>query len=148
LRASVPDTDHGSALAALDLDPLDAQVRQVAYLDTADLALDRCGVVLRVRRIQGKSGDVVVKLRPLVLDNVPSKVRRSSAFGVEVEAVPGGFIGSGSMKATVDNASARAVLRRQRAVSTLLTREQQTLLAAYAPGDLQLDDLAILGPMN
>jgi hypothetical protein len=148
IRMSVPEADGTSALVALDLDPLDAQIRQVVYFDSSELALDRCGIAIRARRIQDKAGDVTVKLRPFAPDQVPSKVRKSSAFSVEVDDVPGGFVCCGSMRAVVDNASIKAVLKRQQPVSTLFTKEQRALFAAYAPDDLQLDDLAILGPMN
>ena len=47
------------------LDALDAQIRQVVFFDTPDLALDKVGVVVRARRIQGRVGDSVIKLRPV-----------------------------------------------------------------------------------
>ena len=65
LKVSVHDGDRRSAVAALDMDPLDAQIRQVVFFDTPDLLLDRHGVVVRARRVQGKVGDSIVKLRPL-----------------------------------------------------------------------------------
>jgi inorganic triphosphatase YgiF len=39
-------------VAALGLDALDAQIRQVFFFDTPDLDLNRAGVVVRARRIQ------------------------------------------------------------------------------------------------
>ena len=48
------------------MDPLDAQIRQVFFFDTPDLALNQAGVVVRARRVQGKGDDSVVKLRPVV----------------------------------------------------------------------------------
>ena len=80
------------------MDPLDAQVRQVFFFDTPDLALDGAGVVVRARRVQGKGDDTVVKLRPVVPDELPAKLRASAMFGVEVDAMPGGFVCSGSLK--------------------------------------------------
>ena len=56
LKLTVPDADHRSAVAALGLDPLDAQIRQVFFFDTPDLVLNRAGVVARARRVQGKGG--------------------------------------------------------------------------------------------
>jgi hypothetical protein len=53
-------------------------------------------VVLRARRIQSKPGDTVVKLRPVVPDQLPARIRKSPGFGVEVDVVPGGFVCSGS----------------------------------------------------
>ena len=41
LKLTVPETDHRSAVAALGIDPLDAQVRQVVFFDTPDLTSER-----------------------------------------------------------------------------------------------------------
>src|SRR4029453_7461322 len=66
LKLTVPELSQRSAIRALDLDPLRAQIRQVFFFDTPKLSLDRKGVVVRARRIQGKGNDSVVKLRPVV----------------------------------------------------------------------------------
>ena len=39
LKLTVPETDQRSAIQALEIDPLDAQVRQVVFFDTPDLRL-------------------------------------------------------------------------------------------------------------
>jgi hypothetical protein len=52
------------------MDPLDAQIRQVFSFDTPDLALNAKGVVVRERRVQRRSDDSVIKLRP----SSPSKL--------------------------------------------------------------------------
>ena len=71
LKLTVPEPHQRSATTALELDPLEAQIRQVFFFDTPDLALDASGVVVRARRIQGKGGDSIVKLRPVT----PSELR-------------------------------------------------------------------------
>ena len=58
------------------MDPLEAQIRQVFFFDTPDLALDKPGVVVRARRIQGKGDDSVVKLRPVVPVELPGRAAR------------------------------------------------------------------------
>src|SRR6478735_8182519 len=65
LKLSVPDADQSSSVAALELDVLQAQIRQVVFFDTPGLALNARGLVLRARRVQGREGDSVVKLRPV-----------------------------------------------------------------------------------
>jgi inorganic triphosphatase YgiF len=60
LKLTVPDSEQRAAIRGLGLDPLDAQIRQVVFFDTPDLALDRAGVVVRARRIQGRVGDSVI----------------------------------------------------------------------------------------
>jgi hypothetical protein len=74
LKLTVPAAQQRAAIRALGLDALDAQIRQVVFFDTPDLALDKAGVVVRARRIQGRVGDSVVKLRPLV----PTRPARTS----------------------------------------------------------------------
>ena len=98
LKLTVPDVGLRSAVQALQLDPLEAQIRQVFFFDTPDLDLNQKGVVVRARRIQGKGNDSVVKLRPVVPDELPDELRKSPNFVVEVDAMPGGYVCSGSMK--------------------------------------------------
>jgi hypothetical protein len=148
LKLSVPDADRRSAVAALGIDPLDAQIRQVVFFDTPELTLNHHGVVVRARRIQRKPGDSVVKLRPLVPEQLPPAMRRSHDVEVEVDAMPGGFVCSGSMKARRDDAEIKDALGGRRPLRTLFTKQQRAFFAAHAPAGVQLDDLAILGPIN
>ena len=59
----MPDGSQRSAVVALGMDPLDANLRQVFFFDTPDLALNQHGVIVRARRAQGGVEDFVVKLR-------------------------------------------------------------------------------------
>ena len=102
LKLTVPDSGQRSTAAALEMDPLDAQIRQVFFFDTPDLALNTAGVVVRARRIQGKGDDSVVKLRPVVPDALPEELRKSPNLVVEVDAMPGGFVCSASLKGKLD----------------------------------------------
>jgi len=147
LKLTVPETSHRSTIAALGLDPLEAQIRQVFFFDTPDLALNEAGVVARARRVQGRDADSVVKLRPVVPAELPADVRRSPRFGVEVDAMPGGYVCSGSLKGTLP---AEAVLRSvsgKKRLSKLFSKEQQEFFAAHAPSGLTIDDLSVLGPI-
>jgi hypothetical protein len=148
LKASVPDDDRRSIVAAFDLDPLDAQIRQVAFFDTPDLACNRQGVVVRARRVQGRSGDTVVKLRPVVPDQLPPALRKSPTFGVEVDAMPGGFVCSAAMKAEVDDAAIRAAFAGTRPLRKLLNKDQRGFFETHAPQGIGFDDLVMLGPIN
>jgi len=148
LKLSVPDSDQRSAVGALGLDPLDAQIRQVTFFDTPDLALYDHGVVVRARRVQGKLGDSTVKLRPVVPETLPAALRKSPAFGVEVDAMPGGVVCSASMKAAVDNDAVKDVYAGRRPLRKLLSKEQRKFFAAHSPDGLELEQLSILGPIN
>jgi hypothetical protein len=146
LKLTVPESDHRSALAALELDPLDAQIRQVFFFDTPDLALNKNGVVVRARRVQKKGDDSVVKLRPVIPSELPSRVRKSRDFGVEVDAMPGGFVCSGSMKGT-PREDVRGTIIGKKPLRGLFSKEQRAFYADQAPEGLELDDLSMLGPI-
>jgi hypothetical protein len=148
LKLSVPDSGLRSAVSALGMDPLDAQIRQVVFFDTPNLDLNQHGIVLRARRVQRKPADTVVKLRPVVPEVVPTKVRQSPSFSVEVDAMPGGFACSGTMKAEHDDAVIKDALAGGKPIRKLFTKEQRDFFSTHAPGGLQLDDLAQLGPIN
>ena len=65
IKLVVPMPSHRATLAKLGVDPIETEVRQVYFFDTPDLDLNKAGVVVRARRIQGGAGDTVVKLRPV-----------------------------------------------------------------------------------
>ena len=147
LKLTVPDTRRRSTVVALGMDPLDAQIRQVSFFDTPDLTLSKSGVVVRARRIQGKDGDTVVKLRPLDPSHLSASLRRDKHFGVEIDAMPGGFVCSGSMKGEVKDKLLKEVLSGQHPIRKLFSKEQRALFEAHALG-VDLDALSILGPIN
>jgi hypothetical protein len=147
LKLTVPEESHRSALAALGVDPLEAQIRQVFFFDTPDLALNAAGVVARVRRIQGRDGDSVVKLRPVVPDQIPDDVRRSPTFGVEVDAMPGGYVCSASLKGTVRRAAVLKSVSGEKRLSKLFSSDQRAFFRTHAPDGLTIDDLSVLGPI-
>jgi hypothetical protein len=61
------------------------------------------------RRVQGKDGDTVVKLRPVVPSELAPELRALAGFGVEVDAMPGGFVCSARLKATRPDADIKQV---------------------------------------
>jgi len=149
LKLTVPDSQHRSTVAGLGMDPLEAQIRQVVFFDTPDLALDKQGVVVRARRVQGKPDDCIVKLRPVVPSELPDDIRSAKGFNVEVDALPGGFVCSGTMKRVLDpeGPSVKSVLARETRLSELLGKRQRAFFAVHAPSGLELDDLTLLGPI-
>jgi hypothetical protein len=147
LKLTVPESDQASTVAALGLDPLQAQIRQVFFFDTPELELDKTGVVVRARRIQGKGDDSVVKLRPVVPADLPAELRRSPSFRVEVDALPGGFVCSGSLKRPLRATAVRSTLAGERPIRKLFSKEQRAFYVAHAPEGIGLDDLTVLGPI-
>jgi len=147
LKLTVPVSDRGRSAAALGVDPLDAEIRQVYFFDTPDLALNKKGLVVRARRVRQKGDDTVVKLRPVVPSELPKQFRKSPSFGVEVDAMPGGFVCSGSMKRALATPDVRDAVHGNRPVRKLFSKDQRALYEAYAPAGIEIDDLAILGPI-
>ena len=147
LKLTIPDSSTRSAATALGIDPLEAQIRQVFFFDTPDLALSAAGVVVRARRVAGKGDDSVVKLRPVVPEQLSAKLRKTEGFGVEVDAMPGGFVCSASMKGVVPKPGVREVLESGMPFRKLFTKDQRALYEAHAPDGLPLDDLTMLGPV-
>jgi hypothetical protein len=147
LKLTVPVSERTSGAAALGVDPLESQIRQVYFFDTPDLKLYHAGVVVRARRVQQKGDDTVVKLRPVVPNELPAELRSSPNFGVEVDAMPGGYVCSGSMKRALEKSHVRETVAGKRPLRKLFSKEQRALYAAHAPEGLELDDLSTLGPV-
>ncbi len=147
LKLTVPSTDRAHNSQALGIDPLTAQIRQVYFFDTPDLTLNKAGLVVRARRVQGREHDSVVKLRPVVPDDLSPKLRRRESFGVEVDAMPGGFVCSASMKGLLGTVDVHQSVKGERPLRKLFSKEQRAFYAEHAPEGLALDDLSILGPI-
>ena len=148
LKLTVPEAEHRSAIAALGLDPLDAQIRLVCFFDTPDLTLNQAGVIVRARRVQGREDDTVVKLRPVVPEELPEELRRSPGMVVELDAMPGGYVCSASMKGRLgDVGRASKRVRGKRATRKLFSKPQRAFYEQHAPEGLELDDLTLLGPI-
>jgi len=147
LKLTVPEVSHRSAITALDLDPLEAQIRQVFFFDTPDLALDRAGVVVRGRRVQRKGDDAVVKLRPVIPHEMPDALRRSPDFVVEVDAIPGGFVCSGTLKSAPHTGTVKEAVQGRLPLRKIFSKQQRAFFADHAPEGVELDDLSVLGPI-
>jgi hypothetical protein len=148
LKLTVPELEHRAATSALEIDPLEAQIRQVYFFDTPDLALNRLGIVARARRVQGRGDDSVVKLRPVEPDELPAELRASKNMVVEVDAMPGGYVCSASLKRKLDRTAVKSVVSGERPLCKLFSKEQRAFFAAHAPDGVELEGLSILGPIT
>jgi hypothetical protein len=145
LKATIPA--DGRTARKLDLDPLGAQVRQVYFFDTPDLALSNHGLVVRARRVQGREHDSVVKSRPVDPETLPDRLRASPDLGVEVDAMPGGYVCSASLKHRFGGDPIRETAYGKRLIHKLFSKEQRRFYEQRAPAGLALDDLSIMGPI-
>ena len=148
LKLTLPDQDQRSTIAALGIDPLEAEIRQVFFLETPDLALDDLGIVVRARRTQRKGDDSVVKLRPVVPGDLPPELRAEKDLVVEVDAMPGGFVCSASFKRAMDEPRVADAVRGEVPLKKLFSKGQRQFLADHAPDGPTLDDLVVLGPLT
>lgn len=147
LKLTVPEVEHRSAVRALELDPLDAQIRLVCFFDTPELTLNKAGVIVRARRVQGREDDSVIKLRPVVPHELPEELRRSPGMVVELDAMPGGYVCSATLKSRLGESHVKERVREARPTRKLFSKPQRAFYKEHAPEDLALDDLTLLGPI-
>ncbi|WP_051217846.1 hypothetical protein [Nocardioides insulae] len=148
LKVSVPDADHRRVADAMGIDVLTAQIRQVAFFDTADLRLSESGLVIRARRVQGKDGDVTVKLRPMLPAEVPVRLRGLEGFKVEVDASPAGFTCSCSLTEDKSDHKVKALMGDAAGLTRLLSEQQRDVLEERLPAGVGVEDLRVLGPLT
>lgn len=146
LKLSVPLTGQRATIKSVGYDPVEAQPRMAYFFDTPDLALNKAGVVVRARRIQGGDADTVIKLRPVDPSTIDPELRRSAAFKIEVDAMPGGFVCSASFKGACTAQEVVDVEAGEMPLRKLFSKEQRAFYDAHAPEGLTMDKLVILGP--
>lgn len=148
LKLTVPEDDHRSAIRALGMDPINAHIRQVYFYDTPELTLNGVGLVVRSRRVQGKGGDTVIKVRPVQPDELSRELRKNPSVVVEVDAMPGGYVCSASFKGRCGIDDPRQVAFGKAAIKSLFSKDQKAFYRAHAPEGLDLNDLVVLGPIT
>ena len=146
LKVSIAPDAHRATIQGLPIDPVEAQPRQVYFFDTPDLDLDKAGIVVRARRIQGGRGDTVVKLRPVEPADIPAELRKSKAVNIELDVIPGGYVCSASFKGRASAAEISDTVAGATPLAKLLSKEQREFFNQRAPAGLGLDKLVPLGP--
>ena len=147
LKLTLLESRRASVGRALGIDPMDAQIRQVFFFDTADLDLNAAGLVVRARRRQNDTGDTVIKIRPVDPVELPEELRADPQFGVEVDAMPGGYVCSASFKGSADNARIKEVVQGHEKIRKVFSKRQRRFFEERAPDGLELNGLQILGPI-
>jgi hypothetical protein len=118
----------------------------VYFFDTPDLALNRAGLIVRARRIQGGRADTVIKLRPVDPATVDAEMKRSESFKLELDVMPGGFVCSASCKGVATGREVLGVVAGTMPLRKLFSREQRAFYDAHAPAGIELNSLLALGP--
>ena len=147
LKLTVPEADHRSTVASLGLDPLQGQIRQVFFLDHPELELDKAGLIVRARRVQGRDPDSVVKLRPVVPEELPAKLRKSPDLVVELDTMPGGYVCSASVKRRFGKVDVRHAVSGEVPDPQAVLQSQRAFFADHAPEGITLENLVPLGPI-
>jgi hypothetical protein len=148
IKVSVPMPAHQRTVLGIGLDPVEAQLRHVYFFDTADQALNRSGLIVRARRIQGGTADTVVKLRPVDPAGIDAELKRSHAFKVEVDAMPDGtFMCSASYKGDATGQDVLDVTHGMKTIRSLFSKEQLAFYEAHAPAGIDMNLLRIQGPI-
>jgi len=83
-----------------------------------------------------------------VPDELPAQLRQSPNLVVEVDAMPGGFVCSASLKGKPRRSPVKDVVAGERPIRKLFSKEQRAFFTAHAPDGLELDALSILGPIT
>src|SRR5882757_10731675 len=148
LKFVVPQGKERVALEALGIDLQTAEVQQVYYVDTPDLALQSRGIVLRVRRRQGGDQDSAVKLRPAVPAELPHAWRAGAGCTVELDVVPGMSVCTATAKRVCRPGTLDAALTGERPLRELFSKRQQALVSRSGPDTIDWPSLRIFGPVD
>jgi hypothetical protein len=146
LKVVVPVPTHRAVIESIGLDPVEAQPRQAYFFDTTKFDLNQAGVVVRARRIQGGRADTVIKLRPVEPSTIDRNLRRSESFKVELDAMPGGFVCSASLKGRCTGQEVLDVTAGKAPLKSLFSKEQRDFYAKHAPPHITMESLVTLGP--
>jgi hypothetical protein len=89
----------------------------------------------------------VVKLRPVVPAELPPKLRALPEFVVEVDALPGGYVCSASLKGELPPDVVHPSVSGERPLRKLFSKAQRAFYDEHSPAGIDLDDLSVLGPI-
>ena len=147
LKLTVPESSQRSIVRALNLDPLDAQIRQVFFFDTPDLALNKVGVVAppgasrgRVTTPSSSCARSSPPISPLSCGPPRTWWSRSTPCPAATSARRP-TSASGATNARSDRHPWRGT------AAQALQQAPARLLRAHAPEGITLDDLHVLGPI-
>ena len=146
LKLSVPLAAQRSTIESIGLDPVETEPRMAFFFDTPDLALNQAGVVVRARRLPGGDADTVIKLRPVDPTTIDADLRRSGAFKVEVDVMPGGFVCSASFRGVCSGQEVLDVGSGALPLRKIFSKEQRAFYDEHAPAGVTMDRLVVIGP--
>jgi len=88
-----------------------------------------------------------VKLPPVVSGDLSPELRAAEGFGVEIDAMPGGYVCSASFKHRLKELRVKPAAAGDLPIHKLFSKQQRAFFAERAPNGIELDDLSVLGPV-
>jgi hypothetical protein len=83
----------------------------------------------------------------VVPSEVSADLRSLKGFGVEVDAMPGGFVCSGRLRAKMRAGKVKEAVAGERPLKSLFDKKQRAFFKDCAPAGISIDELTILGPI-
>jgi hypothetical protein len=148
IKMTVHTDQEMYAVRALDLDFDAAEVRELYFFDTPELALFEQGLILRARLIQDDDDDSTVKIRPVDPTAIPDKWRTVEGFKLEEDLVGSKVVCSASLTTVQKPGEVRDVFEGSRPIAKLFSSDQEEFLAAHTPVNPDFATLRVLGPIS
>jgi hypothetical protein len=147
LKITVRADEIDLGLSALAVEDADAELREIYFYDTPELALYEAGMILRARVRHGGEDDTTVKLRPLRASQVAKKWFSVKGFKCEIDRV--GDVGTEACSLTrpEDADDIDDVAAGQASVKSLFSDQQEELAGRYGE-EPDWSELATLGPVD
>src|SRR5215510_14342421 len=148
IKATIPETQVDSTLARFGLTIANDQERYIYFYDTADLDLNRAGIITRARRIVGDQHDSTVKFRPIQPELVAPKWHTFRDFKIEADASEKGVTKSASFSMPVQKGVIKRVAAKGKGIEMLFTKDQQTFLVGMANRKIDFSRVVVFGPLR
>jgi uncharacterized protein YjbK len=147
-KVTVLPRDEPNVQAELRRAGVDPVRRKVYFYDTTELALADSDLFLRTRVTDGDEDDSTVKLRPLPLPGIPVRWRATADVRIELDVVGDRLVPSAKLDGTTDRGRIEQVERGALELSKLFSKDQEAIIEPALPTGTELDDLAVLGPVD
>lgn len=147
IKITVLGDEKALAAENLDLDPARATRRGIYFFDTPTLDLCAAGLVVRARQIDDDTDDSTVKIRPADPTTIDKRWRETDGFKLEADVVGDKVVISASLKAPQKRGEIGDVAAGKRPISKLFSKEQEDFLGELGKSRIDLDALAVLGPI-
>src|SRR5262245_61331032 len=148
IKATIPETQVDSTLARFGLTIANDEERYIYFYDTAELDLNKAGIITRARRVVGDQHDSTVKFRPVIPDQVAAKWRTFPDFKIEADASEKGVVKSASFSMPVAKGVIKRIASGEMKIGELFTKDQQAFLLGMANRNIDFSKMHVFGPLR